>query len=92
MTWKDTRFSHLHWTEGERREVRVINHIVVHFPDRSLMDRQTLAVWLDRSEETIRDRCEVVEYRSGKAMYDEAEARETLTKVRRRGSNKTKAA
>lgn len=71
----------------------MINHIVVHLPgDRSLMDRQTLAVWLGRSEETIRDHCRVEEYRNGKALYDEAEARETLTKVRRRGPNKQKAA
>lgn len=70
----------------------MISPFVVHLADRSLMDRRTLAMWLGRSEETIRDRCQVVEYRQGKAMYDVDRATETLAKVRRRGPNKAKAA
>lgn len=70
----------------------MITHIVVHLPDRSLMDRRTLAMWLGRSEETIRDRCQVVEYRQGRAMYDVDEATEALANVRRRRPNKTNAA
>jgi hypothetical protein len=65
----------------------VINHIVVHLPDRSLVDRQTLAMLIGRSEETIRRRVPVVEYRQGKALYDMDAATEALSRIRRRRTN-----
>lgn len=71
----------------------MIQHIVVHLPgDKSLIDRQSLAMLLERSEETIRKTCEVVEYRQGKALYNMDDAAEALHKARRRGPNKQKAA
>lgn len=52
-----------------------INHVIVHQQDmqgreRVLIDRQTLARLMGRSEHTIRAQCPVVCYRDGKAMYD----------------------
>lgn len=64
----------------------MINHIVVHLPDRSLVDRQTLAMLIDRSEETIRRRVPVVEYRQGKALYDMEAAADILSRVPTRRS------
>lgn len=64
----------------------MINHIVVHLPDRSLVDRQTLAMLIGRSEETIRRRVPVVEYRQGKALYDMDAASAILDRVPARRS------
>lgn len=39
--------------------------------ERWLCDREALAVWLQRSPETIRKRCPVAEYHAdGRALYD----------------------
>lgn len=62
----------------------MINHIVVHLPDRSLIDRQSLAMLIGRPEETIRRKVPVFEYRHGKALYDMDEAVKVLSKVRER--------
>lgn len=64
-----------------------INHVIVHQQDmqgreRILIDRQTLAKLTGRSQETIRKRCDVVEYRDGKALYDMNKADETLRDTR----------
>lgn len=64
----------------------MINHIVVHLPDQSLVDRQTLAMLIGRSEETIRRRVPVVEYRQGKALYDMDAATDILSRVPARRS------
>lgn len=49
--------------------------------ERVLIDRQTLAKLTGRSQETIRKRCDVVEYRDGKALYDMNAAEKKLKKV-----------
>ena len=66
--------------------VVVIRHVVVYRETGALLDRQTLALLTGRSEETIRRRCAVVEYRDGKALYDLDAAEEVLnrTPARRR--------
>lgn len=45
--------------------------IVHRQADRTLMDREALAQWTDRSIHTIRFRCAVAEYdTAGRALYD----------------------
>ncbi len=63
-----------------------IRHVIVHeSPDRTLVDRQTLAYVTQRSANTIRAVCEVVEHRDGKALYDLDAARERLLVTPTRG-------
>lgn len=62
----------------------MIRHVVVYRDGGALLDRQTLALLTGRSEETIRRRCAVAEYRDGKAMYDLDTAEATLQSVLKR--------
>lgn len=48
----------------------MIRHVVVHEPDRMLIDRQTLAKLTGRSVHTIRARCPIERHKDGKALYD----------------------
>lgn len=59
----------------------MIRHVVVYRDGGALVDRQTLAKLIGRSEETIRRRCVVAEYRHGKALYDLDAAEETLNRI-----------
>ncbi len=46
------------------------------------MDRQAVAVWLDRPERTIREHCRVIGYdRKGRALYDAEACAEALKQV-----------
>ena len=46
------------------------------------LDRQAVAVWLERSERTIREHCQVIGYdRQGRALYDAEACAETLETV-----------
>lgn len=46
------------------------------------LDRQAIAVWLDRPERTIREHCRIVGYdRQGRALYDAEACAETLEHV-----------
>jgi hypothetical protein len=44
--------------------------IVLKVGDRTLMDREALAQWTQRSPHTVRLRCPVYRYASGTAIYD----------------------
>lgn len=45
-------------------------HVVIYEQDRTLMDRQTLALLSGRSVHTIRAKCPVVKHKRGRALYD----------------------
>lgn len=44
--------------------------IVLHIGDRTLMDREALVQWTERSPHTVRQRCPVHRYVDGTAIYD----------------------
>lgn len=56
--------------------------LVIQRPDGWFCDREALAVWLQRSPETIRKRCPVTEYHEdGRALYDMEVCAEVLSQV-----------
>jgi hypothetical protein len=58
-----------------------MDHIVIHEADRTLVDRQTLALLTGRSVHTIRARCDVAEHRDGRALYDIDQAEQVLEAI-----------
>lgn len=61
-------------------------HVIVYEgPQRTLVDRQTLAVLVQRSEHTIRARCPVAEHRQGRALYDLEQVVSVLATIPTRG-------
>lgn len=62
-----------------------MRHVIVYAEaNRTLIDRTTLAYLTGRSVETIRRRCTVVDYQSGRALYDLDAATATLDAVPKR--------
>lgn len=59
-------------------------HVVIYEPDRTLIDRQTLARLTGRSMHTIRLRCPVAEYRDGRALYDADQVEKILNTIEAR--------
>jgi len=55
--------------------------VIIAEPGRTLIDRQTLAHLSGRSVHTIRARCQVVDHRAGRALYDLDEAEQILAGI-----------
>lgn len=63
--------------------------LVFQRADLWLCDRETLAVWLKRSPETIRKRCPVAEYHTdGRALYDMIACEQILGRIARRHASR----
>jgi hypothetical protein len=61
-------------------------HVVIYEPDRTLIDRQTLAKLTGRSVHTIRAKCPIADHRQGKAVYDMEECAAILNEIPTRQS------
>jgi hypothetical protein len=58
-----------------------VRFVVVYEPGRTLIDRLALAMLTGRSVNTIRARCEVVDHRNGRALYDMERAAAVLAAI-----------
>jgi len=58
-----------------------VRSVIIHEPGRTLIDRQSLALLSGRSVNTIRARCEVVDHRVGRALYDMERAAAVLAAI-----------
>ena len=55
--------------------------VVLKVGERTLMDREALAQWTERSARVIRQHCPVLRYVGGTAIYDADECADLLDEV-----------
>lgn len=56
-------------------------HVVIYQPERTLIDRQTLAQLAGRSVHTIRARCPIADHHNGRALYDMEQCAAILDRI-----------